>query len=222
MFGMEPLTVGRSVLELITTMDTIYQVPVLGSPFFYYNPETRSEERQYESFVPHPVMHQFQHGMQPMPCTPVYTKPFPTEQAFNIPTFKHKIQAQYASLQSPRPQYMRPTILIQQDHAPRVILPSNNAEDMYPYPLTPPLSNQGSAISSPAESDMVPTPTNQGTLRFDYFEGVKQGCEFGVQSEILAGDFMPSGSPALTPGTFFSFHIHSHIPSLNISIGREI
>lgn len=83
--------------------------------------------------------------------------------------------------------YQKPTILIQ-DHA--------QANDMYYYPSTPPLSASGSTISSPSSCDVLPTPLNTA---FFGVEGVKEGCEGEVQSEILAGDWARCGSPPMTP-----------------------
>jgi len=95
--------------------------------------------------------------------------------------------------------YQRPTILIQDHHAPRLMIESNAHEsDMYYYPSTPPLSASGSVISSP---DVLPTPMN--TVFYGGFEGVKEGCEGEVQSENLAGgDWARCGSPPMTPGTY--------------------
>ena len=73
--------------------------------------------------------------------------------------------------------------------------------DMHHYlPSTPPLSAAGSSMSSPLSSnDMLPTPIGEVFLA-QGVEGVKEGCEGEVHSEILANiDWSRAGSPPMTP-----------------------
>ena len=48
---------------------------------------------------------------------------------------------------------------------------------------------------------LLPTPANSVFFGRENMEGVKEGCEGEVQSEILAGgDWTRCGSPPMTPG----------------------
>lgn len=182
------------------------------SPFFYYNPDPKSDNRlhghfsQQPSHVVGPVyaqqvqqVQQMQQ-MQQMPTTPIYSRP--NSSGSQPPMmFNPGYAASMTPMVSPRPVYHKPTILIQ-DHSPRLVTESDAHEgDMYFYPSTPPLSAGGSVISSPSSSDMVPTPLNTVFYGIEGFEGVKEGCETEVQSENLAGgEWARCGSPPMTPG----------------------
>jgi len=178
------------------------------SPFFYYNPDPKPDHRQHGHFSQHPnniqiqvpVYHPHMQQMQPMPSTPIYSRP---NSSCSQPPMQQQMyhggyQTNMTPMASPRPLYQKPTILIQ-EHAPRLMMESDMHEgDMYYYPSTPPLSASGSVISSPSSCDVLPTPMN--TMFFG-FEGVKEGCEGEVQSENLAGgDWTRCGSPPMTPG----------------------
>jgi hypothetical protein len=178
------------------------------SPFFYYNPDPKPDNRQHGHFsqqpshVQVPVYHQH---MQPMPSTPIYSRPNSSCSQPQMPPqmYHNGYPANMTPMASPRPMYQRPTILIQDHHAPRMIIESNAQEsDMYYYPSTPPLSASGSVISSPGSCDVLHTPMNPVFYGMEAFEGVKEGCQGEVQSENLAGlDWARCGSPPLTPGT---------------------
>ena len=54
---------------------------------------------------------------------------------------------------------------------------------------------------------MLPTPVSGALFALENIEGVKEGCEGDVKSEILAGeDWTRSCSPPLTPGEC-KFHL---------------
>lgn len=186
-------------------MDASY--PMGQSPFFYYNPDPKSDNRQHGHFsqqpsnMAGPVYSQQMQQMQQMPSTPIYSRP--NSSGSQPPMmFNPGYAANMTQMVSPRPMYHKPTILIQ-DHSPRLMTESDIHEaDMYYYPSTPPLSAGGSVISSPSSSDMVPTPLNTMFYGLEGFEGVKEGCEGEVQSENLAGgEWARCGSPPMTPGT---------------------
>lgn len=184
-------------------MDSSYaQHPQMGqSPFFYYNPDPKPDNRQHGHFSQHPaVQTQLYSQHVQMPSTPIYSRPTsscsqpPMHQGFN-PAFANNM----TPMASPRPMYQKPTILIQ-DHSPRMMFDEGDV-DMYYYPSTPPLSTSGSTMGSPTScGDVLPTPVNS-FFGLEGFEGVKEGCEGEVQSENLAGgDWARCGSPPMTPG----------------------
>ena len=58
---------------------------------------------------------------------------------------------------------------------------------------------------------LLPTPSNSVFFGLENMEGVKEGCEGEVQSEILAGgDWTRCGSPPMTPGEFYTDNLHLH------------
>ncbi|KAL8773200.1 MAG: hypothetical protein Q9209_001876 [Squamulea sp. 1 TL-2023] len=110
------------------------------------------------------------------------------------------LQTFNTSVASPRPLHQRPTFLYN-NHG----LPSLDTEcstpDVFVYPSTPPLSVSASTVNSPPSTcGVLPTPVFGAQLPVENLEGVKEGCEGEVQSEILAGgDWTRCGSPPLTP-----------------------
>jgi len=180
------------------------------SPFFYYNPDPNPDHRQHGHFSPHPnalpsnvQFHQFQQPIpsqetiMPFPHHMIYSRPSSSSSQLQMQSkASYSTQMAVTPMASPRPLYQKPTILIQPLDTECV------GSDVYFYPSTPPLSTSGSAISSPPSScGVLPTPTNDAFFGRESFEGVKEGCESDVQSEILAGgDWTRSCSPPMTPG----------------------
>lgn len=198
-------------IKVLSAMDSSYaQHPqVMGqSPFFYYNPDPKPDNRQHGHFSQHPSNIQvpmYHPHVQPMPSTPIYSRP--NSSCSQPPMHPHMYNAGFQThmtpMASPRPMYQKPTILIQ-DHSPRLMIDSDCHDgDMYYYPSTPPLSASGSVMSSPSNCDVIQTPMNTIFMGLEGFEGVKQGCQGEVQSENLAsGDWQRCGSPPMTPGMF--------------------
>lgn len=165
------------------------------APFFYYNPEASNEKaRQHGHFTPHPSGQQ-QHMFHPLLLQRPTSSSSSPSTPFQ-PMFNHALLTPVAS---PQPTYQKPAILIQQQDSP-FLHPIDT--DFTFSPATPPLSSCGSSISSPPSScDVLPTPV----LPFfaaEGIEGVKQGCEEEVFSEILApgAQWPGSASPPMTPG----------------------
>ena len=181
-------------------------------PFFYYNPEQNADPRQQGLFTPHPSTilsaHQMQRFQQPMyvqdlvghheshmierpASSQLYMQAQFPSPAVSVPGHGHLI--------SPRPLCHKPAAIFTERS---LSLDTDCSEgDGHMYPATPPLSISGSTISSPPmSSGILPTPT--GPVFFsENIEGVKQGCEVEVKSEILAGgDWARCGSPLLAPG----------------------
>ena len=175
------------------------------SPFFYYNPE----HRQHGHFSPHPTavqdntpMHHYQqqayyqdmmvHGQQSMMY---HQLPSSGPQMYGP-------QKSILAMASPRPLQQKPAFM-QYEGQQLSIDTECTAPDVYIHPSTPPLSVSGSSASSPPSTcGVLPTPLTGTYMNLDNIEGVKEGCEGDVQSEILAGgDWTRCYSPPLTPGT---------------------
>ena len=176
------------------------------SPFFYYNPDPTGENtRQHGHFTPHP------HGKATQNFQPQTPDAFcPPNMLFKRPSSSNSTsypQTVYANhmltpVASPQPMYQKPTILIQEQNSPFLHPIDTDFTDMRFAPATPPLSSTGSNISSPPSTcDILPTPVNGAFFHGEGIEGVKQGCEEEVFSEILAaGADWRSTSPPMTPG----------------------
>ncbi|CAL5873553.1 uncharacterized protein PFLUO_LOCUS7833 [Penicillium psychrofluorescens] len=114
---------------------------------------------------------------------------------------------------SPQPSQMKPAIIIQQGSPALMPLDTRFINhDLYGFPTTPPLSSSGSTISSPPSANCtLHTPTADGFFSFERVEGVKEGCETDVHTEILAHpEWARSDSPPMTP-------VFIHPPSLTAS-----
>lgn len=177
------------------------------SAFFYYNPDPSPENnRQHGHFTPHP------HGL-PMPAgQTLLSEPLPLYNASMgyVRPNSSCSQASYAAksgytsqslltpIASPQPLGHKPTILVQQQD----LFPlDTDCSEMRFAPSTPTLSSSGSTISSPPSTcEFLPTPVNGAFYSLELLEGVKEGCEGEVLSEILGGEFTRSASPPMTPG----------------------
>jgi 5-methylcytosine-specific restriction endonuclease McrA len=164
----------------------------MQSPFFYYNPDPQSENaRQHGHFTPHPSG---QSTFQPQNM--YFQRPSSANSQLAYPQTAYANQM-LTPVASPQPMYQKPTILIQPQESPYL----HPIDTDYSFaPATPPLSSSGSTVSSPPSTcDMMPTPLH------DFFagegiEGVKQGCEGEVFSEILAAGLeWRSATPPMTP-----------------------
>jgi hypothetical protein len=165
----------------------------MQSPFFYYNPDPQGENaRQHGHFTPHPSG---QSTFQPQNM--YFQRPSSANSQLAYPQTAYANQM-LTPVASPQPMYQKPTILIQPQESPYL----HPIDTDYSFaPATPPLSSSGSTVSSPPSTcDMMPTPLH------DFFagegiEGVKQGCEGEVFSEILAAGLeWRSATPPMTPG----------------------
>lgn len=186
---------------------------VSGHPsFFYYNPDFNADHRQHGHFSPHPTAVQddvqFQqqgyqqdviHGQNQR----MYSRRLSSGSPIYLPSKPpHAIQPKFIPMASPRPLHQRPSFLGQEEGQHLSLDTDCSAPDVYVYPSTPPLSVSGSSISSPPSTcSVLPTPVSGPLFTLENLEGVKEGCEGDVKSEILAGgDWTRSCSPPLTPG----------------------
>ncbi|KAL8950005.1 MAG: hypothetical protein Q9222_003929 [Ikaeria aurantiellina] len=190
-------------------MDTAHTIPAargLGqSPFFYYNPEPGH-------FSPHPsdcdgaqaqhFQQQMYHHQQmmftrpPVSSSPVY---LPAKTAMALQPYNTPVA-------SPRPIQQKQAFQYYNDGLPLSLNTTCGTPDLYVYPSTPPLSvSTSTANSPPSTCGALPTPLAYTRLPVDNLEGVKEGCEGEVQTEILAGgDWARCVSPPLTPAPFLS------------------
>ena len=122
---------------------------------------------------------------------------------------------------SPQPMHQKAAFLYQHDGQPLTLDTECGTPDVHLYPSTPPLSVSGSTVSSPPSTcGLLPTPLTGHMFALENIEGVKQGCEGDVQSEILAGgEWTRSCSPPLTPGMFFSCVLYAFPASQSESAG---
>lgn len=200
-------------------METPYsmaQGPMPGQPAYYFYNQDLESQRQQAGFTSHPsempafhapmpVFQAQQTQPPPPPQQPIYTShpmnghpQHPQKNAFQQ-------QMSMTPIASPQPTHLKPTIIVQQESPALFPLDTRfvNA-DFYGFPSTPPLSSSGSTISSPPSScGMLQTPVNGSFFPVEKVEGVKEGCETEVHSEILANsEWARSDSPPLTPGEF--------------------
>lgn len=192
------------------------------SPFFYYQPEA-TDQRHHGHFSPDPSSiatgNQYQRFQQqqmypsemlmqpqlmPLQSMPCMSSP----QSYIRPHVAFPQQLQSTPMSSPRPMFQKSSYTFQQNGQPLALdTDCANSSDPYNmYPATPPLSVSGSLNSPPMSCGVLPTPTNGNFYGLENIEGVKEGCEGDVHSEILAGgDWTRCGTPPLTPGTLFLF-----------------
>ncbi|KAJ5095941.1 hypothetical protein NUU61_005297 [Penicillium alfredii] len=197
-------------------MDSTYTMaPVQGQPSFAYYPDSSQPRQQgpytgQPSDVPYYGQMQYS-GAQRGTEQPVYSAQpvmnmhqMATTNAFRGATMN------MTPIASPQPSQMKPAIIVQQGSP--ALLPLDTrfmSTDLYGFPSTPPLSSSGSTISSPPSANgTLPTPVNDGSFGFEKVEGVKEGCETDVHTEILANpDWSRSGSPPMTPGRCDMYHM---------------
>ncbi|KAF1943414.1 hypothetical protein EJ02DRAFT_133143 [Clathrospora elynae] len=170
----------------------MHPTQAMQSPFFYYNPEPQGENtRQHGHFTPHPSG---QSTFQPQNM--YYQRPTSSNSQMSYPQTAYANQM-LTPVASPQPMYQKPTILIQPQDSPYL----HPLDTDYSFaPATPPLSSCGSSMSSPPSTcDVVSTPLHD-LFPGEGIEGVKQGCEGEVFSEILsAGLEWRSTTPPMTP-----------------------
>lgn len=171
----------------------MHPAQAMQSPFFYYNPDPQGENaRQHGHFTPHPS------GQATFQPQNMYFQQRPSSANSHMAYPQTAYASQMLTpVASPQPMYQKPTILIQPQDSPYL----RPIETDFSYaPATPPLSSTGSNISSPPSvCDILPTPVN-GFFPGEGIEGVKQGCEEEVFSELLStGVEWRSATPPMTP-----------------------
>jgi len=192
------------------------------SSFYYYNPEAHAEHRQHGHFTSRPSANRDGLPLHPYHQNAYYNDM--TMQGQNSILYSHVPSAFSVSytqqkptlaMVSPRP--LKPAFSYQFDGHQLSVDTECSTPDVYVYPSTPPLSSSASTSSnSPSTCGVLPTPVTGGFIGLDNIEGVKEGCEGDVQSEILAGgDWTRCCSPPLTP-------VFIHPPSVMASQASDL
>ncbi|WYZ34740.1 hypothetical protein EsH8_I_001016 [Colletotrichum jinshuiense] len=164
------------------------------APFLYYRPEHKPDTSRHRGhFSQQPNMHQHM-AMYPMvptlPSTPIYSRPNSSCSQPMGPTLYSNGPAAMTPMASPQPMSHRPAIMLETDMC----------DDGLYFPSTPPLSNCGSAISSPHNScELLQTPMNPMFSGLDGFDGLDSFKETLEVPENLAVDWNSCGSPPMTP-----------------------
>lgn len=195
---------------------TMAPTSVQSQPFAYYH--TDSSQSTQGQFTSHPSeMQPFYGQMQPYPptsqpqhCMPEQQQPiYTTQPMMNM----HQMATANAfrgamnmtPVASPQPSHLKPAIIVQQGSPAMMPIDTRFVgADLYAFPSTPPLSTSGSSISSPPSSNEVLHTPVETYFPFEKVEGVKEGCEGDVHTEILANrDWTRAESPPMTPGKCF-------------------
>jgi hypothetical protein len=174
--------------------------------YYFYNPDVESQQRQFAPHHPempafHVPMPLFQPQQQQQPIYAAHHPMNAHPQLAPKAPFHH--QMSMTPIASPQPTHLKPTIIVQHDSPALLPLDTRFVHaDFYGFPSTPPLSSSGSTVSSPPSScGMLQTPVNGSFFPSEKVEGVKEGCETEVHTEILANlDWARSDSPPMTPG----------------------
>ena len=201
----------KATLDMETCGPNQIPQPLAPSPFFYYNPDVNVRERPQEQFSPHPNTVQDRHHMQSIPPNALHQDamicPRPMSaghSAFATSKQFTAVQSMMTPVASPTPMHQRPNLFYQREGQQLTLDTGYSHPELMVYPCTPPLSVSGSTASSPPSTcGVLPTPVNGTQLFLENIEGVKEGCEGEVKTEILAGgDWSRCYSPPLTPGKF--------------------
>lgn len=178
---------------------TAYSVapPVHNQQFAYY-PESTSQPSQQQGHYSQPSeMPWYGQAQQP-----IYSaQPMMNMHQMATTNAFRGAAMNMTPVASPQPSHMKPALMVQNSPALMPLDTRFIGHDMY-FPSTPPLSASCSTISSPpSASGALHTPINDSFFAFDKVEGVKEGCETDVHTELLATqDWTRADSPPMTPG----------------------
>ncbi|KAJ5759115.1 transcriptional regulator family: C2H2 zinc finger [Penicillium odoratum] len=193
-------------------MDSTY-TSVHGQPSFAYYDNSTQQQGHYTSQPSElPWYGQSQYANRGME-QPIYQSPAMNMHQMATTNAFRGASMSMTPIASPQPSQMKPSIIVQQGSP--ILMPLDTrflSHDMYGFPSTPPLSSSVSSISSPPSAHgTLHTPIHDSFFGFDKVEGVKEGCETDVHTELLAShDWTRTDSPPMTP-------VFIHPPSLTAS-----
>ncbi|KAL9030178.1 MAG: hypothetical protein Q9196_001671 [Gyalolechia fulgens] len=151
-----------------------------------------------------------------------YAPPSSGSPVYLLPKTALALQSYNTPVASPRPMHQRPNFLYHNECSPLSLNTECGTPDLYVSPSTPPLSVSASTVNSPPSTcGILSTPVYGSGLSLECLQGVKEGCEGEVQTEILAGgDWTRCCSPPLTPvfinpPSLAAAHQHSDLLSLD-------
>lgn len=203
-------------------IESLHQVHPQSS-FLYWKPDLRAEHSTHGQFSPHPNFTQdnvhnhqyqqpYQHQMIQTQTHMGYYRPSASgAHVYSQPKTTLASQPNLTPLASPRPMHQKASFLYEPE-GQLLSLDTTFTPELILSPSTPTLSVSGSTESSPPSTcGIIHTPV---TVPFFPLEGVKEGCEKEVKSEILAGeDWTRCCSPPLTP----VFMHHRTVPATQSS-----
>lgn len=187
-------------------------MPPSGQPQFAYYPAESQPRQQYAG---HPSemqyygqVSQFPHAQQQpqqQHCVPeqqpIYSAPTVLNMHQMATTNAFRGAMNMTPIASPQPSNFKSSLAVQGSPALMPIDTRFVGNEYYAFPSTPPLSAAGSSVSSPPSSNGTLHTPIDSFFTLEKVEGVKEGCEGEVHTEILANvDWQRSASPAMTPG----------------------
>ncbi|KAJ5225493.1 hypothetical protein N7468_006718 [Penicillium chermesinum] len=198
-----------------STTYTVAPAPVHGQPQFAYYSESTSQPSQQQCHYGQPEMPWYGHGQAQQP---IYSaQPLMNMHQMATTNAFRGAALNMTPIASPQPSQMKAGLMVQQGSPSLMPLDTRFlSHDMY-FPSTPPLSASGSTISSPpSASGALHTPINDSFFAFEKVEGVKEGCETDVHTELLATqDWTRADSPPMTP-------VFIHPPSITASHASDL
>lgn len=183
-----------------STTYTVAPTPVHGQPQYAYYPDSTSQPSQQQGhYAAHPEMPWYGQAQQP-----IYSaQPMMNMHQMATTNAFRGAAMNMTPIASPQPSQLKPGLMVQQGSPALMPLDTRflGSHDVY-FPSTPPLSASCSTISSPpSAAGTLHTPINDSFFGFEKVEGVKEGCETDVHTELLATqDWTRADSPPMTPG----------------------
>lgn len=178
--------------------------PMTQSSFFYTPEQSNQHGRfahQPQTAMPmqQPMSDYFQFAGQMGYSRPRSTGP----QVIYQPNPQYISQSCLTPAATPHEMILQKPMIMLQQEMPRMMRLDTNCGDVRFTPSTPTLSaGSFGSMDSPQAYALLPTPME--TMGAEYFgqsfEGVKNGCEAGVFSDMLTGDEWNTTSPPMTPG----------------------
>lgn len=177
------------------------------SSFYYFNAPGQFSTYPYvvqENLPPQQYQQSQSYDLTHNQPNSMHHRPSPSGLELLWPSRSLSSQSTITPVASPRPMHQKHNSLCQLEGQQLSVNTACNPPDLYVSPSTPPMSVTGSTASSPPSTcGVTQTPVSCAFFPLGNIEGVKEGCEGEVKSEILAGgDWTRTCSPPLTPGMY--------------------